>query len=260
MAQVVSEDFTVARDGLTLQGHVEYPQGSTHDRVVICMHGFLRDMGVKPGELYQDISDALTAHGMTCVRFDFNGRGRSEGAFEDSDVFNQIEDAIAVLNHVRDACDPLEISLLGHSQGGVVAGMTAGMFSDVIHTLVMLAPAASLKDAALRGELLGTPFDVNRVPRRITLAGGQTIAGKSVRIAQMLPIYETTAMFHGPALVIQGKDDAVIGPHVAANYGAAMPNCEASLYTDLGHAFTGEDRVTALTEATQFLVNEEEAV
>ena len=98
MAQVVSEDFTVARDGLTLQGHVEYPQGSTHDRVVICMHGFLRDMGVKPGELYQDISDALTAHGMTCVRFDFNGRGRSEGAFEDSDVFNQIEDAIAVLN------------------------------------------------------------------------------------------------------------------------------------------------------------------
>ena len=44
MAQVVSEDFTVARDGLTVQGHVEYPQGSTHDRVVICMHGFLRDM------------------------------------------------------------------------------------------------------------------------------------------------------------------------------------------------------------------------
>ena len=41
---------------------------------------------------------------------DFNGRGRSEGAFEDSDVFNQIEDAIAVLNHVRDAYDPLEIS------------------------------------------------------------------------------------------------------------------------------------------------------
>ncbi len=162
MAQVVSEDFTVARDGLTLQGHVEYPQGSTHDRVVICMHGFLRDMGVKPGGLYQDISDALTAHGMTCVRFDFNGRGRSEGAFEDSDVFNQIEDAIAVLNHVRDAYDPLEISLLGHSQGGVVAGMTAGMFSDVIHTLVMLAPAASLKDDALRGELLGT---VRREPR-----------------------------------------------------------------------------------------------
>ena len=162
MAQVVSEDFTVARDGLTLQGHVEYPQGSTHDRVVICMHGFLRDMGVKPGELYQDISDALTAHGMTCVRFDFNGRGRSEGAFEDSDVFNQIEDAIAVLNHVRDAYDPLEISLLGHSQGGVVAGMTAGMFSDVIHTLFMLAPAASLKDDALRGELLalvGTDVD-----------------------------------------------------------------------------------------------------
>ncbi len=166
LAQVVSEDFTVARDGLTLQGHVEYPQGSTHDLVVICMHGVLRDMGVKPGELYQDISDALTAHGMTCVRFDFNGRGRSEGSFEDSDVFNQIEDAIAVLNHVRDAYDPLEISLLGHSQGGVVAGMTAGMFADVIHTLVMLAPAASLKDDALRGELLGTPFGEDRVTAR----------------------------------------------------------------------------------------------
>ena len=41
----------------------------------------------------------------------------------------------------------------GHSQGGVVAGMTAGMFSDAIHTLVMLAPAASLKDDALKSAL-----------------------------------------------------------------------------------------------------------
>lgn len=259
MEEHSGEDIEIERDGLTLRGYVQRPRDVSAGRMVVCMHGFLRDMGREPGNLYQDLANALVDAGFTCVRFDFNGRGSSDGAFADSDVLNQIEDAIAVLEHVRRVYSPAEISLLGHSQGGVVAGMTAGLFPDVVRSLVMLAPAAAIKDDALRGRLLGVPFDVNRVPETITLRSGQRVDGKFVRIAQMLPIVETTAMFRGPALVVQGTDDQVVGDRGARDYAAAMPNCETSLYAHLGHAFDGADREVAIGEAVRFLVEQEEA-
>ena len=260
MTDRTSEDIEVGRDGLTLRGLVEQPQDSEHGPAVIFMHGFMRDMGAKEGDVYQQIADGLVDQGFTVVRFDFNGRGGSDGDFADSDVFNQIEDAIAVLDYVRTRIQPTEISLMGHSQGGVIAGMTAGMYSDVVNNLVMLAPAATIKDDALRGTLLGVPFDANHVPDEITLRNGRTVAGKYVRIAQTLPIYETTAMFKGPALAIQGEDDAVIGDGAVRQYGAAMPNCAVSLYTNLGHPFTGEDRDAAIAEAVQFLASHKRIV
>ena len=98
MTDRTSEDIEVGRDGLTLRGLVERPQDSEHGPAVIFMHGFMRDMGAKEGDVYRQIADGLVDQGFTVVRFDFNGRGGSDGDFADSDVFNQIEDAIAVLD------------------------------------------------------------------------------------------------------------------------------------------------------------------
>ena len=140
-------------------------------------------------------------------------------------AYEKVEDAIAVLNFVRDRFEPAEISLLGHSQGGVIAGMTAGMYADVVHSLVLLSPAASIKDDALRGRVLGVPFDPYHIPRRIALADGKhEVAGKYSRIAKTIPVYEAAAMFKGPAQAIQGEQDKVIDPSCAHNYGNAMAN------------------------------------
>lgn len=129
-----TEEITVMRDGLKLHGRIDAPQGEPKGPVVILMHGFMADLGYEPGSLLQQASDQLVEAGFTSVRFDFNGRGNSDGSFANSDVYNQVEDAIAVLNFVRDRFEPAEISLLGHSQGGVIAGMTAGMYADVVHS------------------------------------------------------------------------------------------------------------------------------
>ncbi|MUH59745.1 alpha/beta hydrolase [Bifidobacterium canis] len=248
------EDITVVRDGLKLSGRIESPQDAPAGPVVIAMHGFMADLGYEPDSLMQQISDQLVDAGFTCVRFDFNGRGHSDGAFANSDIYNQVEDAIAVLDFVRDRFEPTEISLLGHSQGSVIAGMTAGMFADELHSLVMLSPASSIKDDALRGRVLGVPFDPYRIPNHITLADGKhEVDGKYARIAKTVPIYETAAMFKGPALAIQGEQDTVIDANCARNYGNAMANCSVSLYTNLDHKFNGADRMRAIGEAVAFL-------
>ncbi|KFI56843.1 alpha/beta hydrolase family protein [Bifidobacterium cuniculi] len=257
MAAHISEDIEIERDGLTLHGRVDHPEGVMGAPVVIAMHGFMRDLGYEDTDLLAQLTRSLVDEGFMVVRFDFNGRGKSQGSFAQSDVFNQIEDAIAVLEWVRKTYgEDVRISLLGHSQGGLVAGMVAGLYADVVDTLVMLAPAASLKDDALRGQLLGVPFDPNHVPAEITLKDGEHhVDGKVVRIAQMLPVYETTALFKGPALLVMGEDDQIVGKHVPTNYAAAMLNCATSLYTHLGHPFTGADRGLALGGAVQFLAS-----
>lgn len=93
--------------------------------VTILMHGF---GGNKNARLMTLLSDSLLRHGIATVRFDFNGHGESEGKFEEMTVPNEIEDAKKVYAYVcsQPCADSTRVALVGHSQGGVVASMTAG--------------------------------------------------------------------------------------------------------------------------------------
>lgn len=254
MADTRTRDISVQRDGLALHGRIDQPNTDEVTPVVLVMHGFMRDLGYTDDDVLARVTAQLVEQGNTVVRFDFNGRGKSEGSFDNSDLFNQLEDAIAVFEYIRREFPESQLAVLGHSQGGVIAGMLAGMYHDCINALVMLAPAASIKNDALRGELLGVPFDPVHIPEHITLKDGEhSVDGKFVRIASMMPIFETTALFKQPALLIMGRDDQIVNDFVPNNYSDAMRNCAVSYYDHLGHPFTGEDSALAITEAVQFL-------
>ena len=62
------------------------------------------------------------------MKFDFNGHGESEGEFSGMTVPNEIEYAKLVYEYVKSLPFVGDIALTGHSQGGVVASMTAGDF------------------------------------------------------------------------------------------------------------------------------------
>lgn len=75
-------------------------------------------------------------------------------------VGNKIDDLLNVIAIARDTGKVSSISLLGHSQGGVVAGMAAGMCeSRQIAALVLLSAAAVLREDALRGSSQGAVYD-----------------------------------------------------------------------------------------------------
>lgn len=64
-----------------------------------------------------------------------------------------------------------EVALLGHSQGGVVAGMLAGeLGAERISCLVLMSPAAVLRDNALDGIMFGVRFDPNNIPEYISVS------------------------------------------------------------------------------------------
>lgn len=247
-------EFDVMRDGLRLRGVIDRPAPAAPCPAVIMMHGFTGDMGARPGTLYQRIADGLVAGGVAAVRFDFNGHGGSDGDFGRMDVLNELEDAIAVLRYVRGLDWVTDIRLLGHSQGGVVAGMTAGLYHDVIDRLALMAPAATLRDDAIAGTCMGVCYDAAHIPDAVAIDGGaHVVGGHYFRIAQVLPIYEVTSRFAGPSLAIHGLADDVVDPAASRRYGEAMPDCAVSLYPGLDHGIDGADHDAAVAEVVRFL-------
>lgn len=214
-AQAASERVSIPGPKGKLAAVVQRPDGVAPDAkvpVVILCHGF----GADRGGMFRPIADRLNARGVAAIRFDFDGHGESEGAFSDMTVPSEIADACAVYAYAARQPWAGKISILGHSQGGVVASMTAGQLgAEKIDKVVLLAPACILREDALRGNTMGAGYDPVNPPDKIKIWGGRELGGNYVRTARTLPIYETATRFTGPVCLIHGTDDR-IAPYTAS--------------------------------------------
>lgn len=244
--------IALQRAGLTLQGCLE-KKFSGPCPLVLMLHGFGGCMDAHPGGWFQEISDRLTAAGLATLRFDFNGHGESEGSFRAMTPFNEIEDAAVFLQYALSLPDVTEVYVLGHSQGGVVAGMLAGYYHDAVKKLVMLVPAASLKTDALVGVCMGAGYDPQHVPEHLLVPGDRDVGGLYFRMAQTLPIYEVTGQFIGPALAVAGGQDGVVFTENIRRYRDCMPDCRFKELPSLDHGLNGEEHDMLMQMIVDFL-------
>ncbi len=175
--------------------------------MVILCHGFGGD---KKWQVFDLIADSLCQQGIASIRFDFNGHGESEGAFVDMTVPNEIEDAVKVFHYVRQLKEVSRVAIVGHSQGGVVASMTAGeLAAGDIAAVALMAPAAVLRDDAIRGNTMGKSYNPLDPPEYVSI-GNLKLGRAYIKSAFRLPIYETAAKYTGPALVVHGTGDRIV--------------------------------------------------
>ena len=217
----------------------ELKQGERCPMVIFC-HGF---SGTKDGPMFELIADTLQAHGIASIRFDFNGHGESEGEFKDMTVPNEIEDAKKVVEYVRDLRYVSELAIVGHSQGGVVASMTAGQLSEELgepafKAVALMAPAAVLRDDAIRGNTMGKQYDPFDPGEYVELWGGLKLGGKYIRTAFSLPIYETAVKYQGPALIIHGNADRVVPYTYGERFHEIWPKSELVIQEYFDHGFS----------------------
>ena len=235
--QPTKERVTIDGDHGKLQAVIQKPvlqQGEQCPMVVFC-HGF---GGSKDGPLFELITDSLQKHGIASIRFDFNGHGESEGKFEDMTVPNEINDAKKVIEYVRDLRYVSKIALVGHSQGGVVASMTAGELGSDIAAVALMAPAAVLRDDAIRGAVMGKMFNPLDPPAYVEMWGGNKLGANYIKAAFSLPIYETAANYHGPALIIHGNADRVVPYTYGERFHQLWKGSEYVLQEYFDHGFS----------------------
>lgn len=204
--------------------------------MAILMHGFT---GKKESPLLEGIADKLEAAGIASIRFDFNGHGESEGDFQYMTVPNEIEDALKVYDYVSKLPYVSSIALAGHSQGGVVASMTAGQLgADKVKDVVLLAPAAVLREDAIRGNTMGRTYDPLNPPEYVEMYGGLKLGRDYITTAFSLPIYETAAKYQGPSLMIHGTGDRVVPYTYSLLYHHIWPDSELQILDAYDHGFS----------------------
>ena len=231
------ERVTIDGDHGKLQAVIQKPDlkpGQQCPMVVFC-HGF---GGTKEGPLFELITDSLQKHGIASIRFDLNGHGESEGKFEEMTVPNEINDAKKVVEYVRDLRYVSKIALVGHSQGGVVASMTAGELGSDISAVVLMAPAAVLRDDAIRGSTFGKQYNPLDPPEYVELWGPQRLGRNYIKTAFSLPIYETAANYHGPALIIHGNGDRIVPYTYGLRFHQQWKGSEYVLQEYFDHGFS----------------------
>lgn len=253
------ERVSIDGDHSRLQAIIQKPelkQGETCPMVIFC-HGF---GGRKDGAIFELMADTLQAHGIASIRFDFNGHGESEGDFKDMTVLNEIEDAKKVTEYVSSLRYVDNIAIVGHSQGGVVAAMTAGEMSgeedSYFRAVVLMAPAAVLRDDAIRGNTMGTQYDPFDPGEYVELFGGNLKLGANyIRTAVTLPIYETAAKYRGAALIIHGNADRVVPYTYGERFHQIWPGSKFVLQEYFDHGFS--QNIYRTTDiVSQFLIKE----
>lgn len=234
---------------------VQKPEMKKNEKlpVVIICHGFGSNCQTP---LLTAIADDVVEQGMIAVRFDFNGCGKSEGEFQNMTVPNEIDDLKDVIGWVAEQPWTRDISLVGHSQGGVVVSMTAGeLGSERIKCEALLAPAAVLRDDAIRGITRGASYDpYNLKGDYVELPGRSDVPGLKlgknyIETALTLPIYETAANYDGPVLILHGTHDQIVPYTYSERYKEKLKNCDLHLISDEDHRFTNTYKESALLTA-----------
>ena len=236
-AQKITTQTTVQGSMGKLSVIVEQPTLKEGQKcpVVIQMHGFCGNKG----GMHELIANKLVNSKVASVRFDFNGHGESEGLFQNMTVPNEIEDAKAIYEYVSSLPFVSKIGFLGHSQGGVVASMAAGeLGDDKVSALVLMAPAAVLREDAIRGNTFGKVYDPLTLTEDVELFGGLKLGKNYIKTAFSLPIYETAAGYQGPAAIFHGNNDKVVPYTYGERYHKIYPLSEYHYLPGEDHGFS----------------------
>ena len=179
--------------------------------MVLLMHGIFSSKDYNP---MPSLAKALAQAGIASIRFDFDGHGKSEGRMQDMTVEKEIADALAIWEYAKSLPYVTQIGFLGHSQGGVIASMTAGRLaaagSAVPAGVVLLAPGSVIKQACQGGKFFNARFDPANPPEFIRCWGTMKLGREYILSTQQLDIYGTAAAYQGPVLLLHGTKDTIV--------------------------------------------------
>ena len=189
-------------DGIRLSAALEMPVPAEGKHpLVIFLHGFTSSKD-KPHNILSWISNTLAAI-----------------------------DAAGKLDGVGD------LYLSGHSQGGLVAALAAGMAPDRVKGLILRAPAFMIPRCAREGYMLGFRFDPFRIPEEIEVIKGLTLKGHYIRVAQTLHAEDAIKRFTNPVLILHGDEDDTVPLQDSVDAARKYKNCRLEIIQGETHHF-----------------------
>lgn len=231
--ELTPNSFTIMDDGIPLCAVLERPEAERCP-LVIYLHGFTSSKD-RPHAVAS--CEAMREAGFATLRFDLYGHGESGGEFHAHTLFKWVSNTLAVIRYARSLDFVTELWLSGHSQGGLVAALVGGMAPDLIHGMILRAPAFLIPRCAREGSMLGVRFDPAQVPDAIPVIKGLTLDGDYLRVAQMIHVEDAIDRFPGPVLLLHGDADKEIPVEDSVLAARRYQNCRLVVLSGETHHF-----------------------
>ena len=204
-------NFSCYRDGLKINGTLFLPKTRKNEKlpIAIVCHEFMAN------QLFSfPYAKALAGIGFAAFCFDFCGGGlvsTSRGSRRDMSVLTEISDLKAVIRFAQSLSntDEGELLLVGCSQGGLVAALTAAQMPETVNGLVLLYPALCIPDAAQAGEMLWLKFDPSHIPEKMH-AGPMPLGRRYSADVMNMDAFRQIAGYSGKVLLLHGDKDTIV--------------------------------------------------
>lgn len=143
------DDLIITNEDVEIAGTLVVPEEVDQPQLVILLSGSgaqNRNSEIAGFKPFADIAEHLRSQGIASFRFDDRQVGQSSGNFSDAGLATLSSDVNAVIQFLKDSVDTSfgEVTLLGHSQGGIVAGEVAKSNRQVDKLILMASPAVSI--------------------------------------------------------------------------------------------------------------------
>lgn len=280
------ETRRVAVDGLVLRVVEERPAAERDDPVLL-IHGL-----AGWAENWRDVLPAVAATGRRAIAFDLPGFGESDAPSR-ARHFDPADPLYAPLVfRLLDRLGVARAHVAGHSLGGAIAYTSAVWLPERTRSLTLVAPGGLARDVVRELRLLTLPgmallarlraspavsravlyscfHDPSRCPERLVEEAirygprsvGETLRALSssvsffrgVRDDVRLPWVARASRYAGPALVLWGREDAVVPLAAAAEVSRILPQAELRLVERCGHLLMVERREEFLGAFLPFL-------
>lgn len=227
---VVEEALVFTHEGKRLVGVLSLPasSGSAPPVGIVALHGW-SGYRIGPHGILTELMRRAAALGYACLRFDFRGRGDSEGEMEEATRASMIADGIRATEVLRERVGCQQVVLAGMCAGSQVAIGVAAMGGRADGLMLWSAPVSEQETekkavAAKRRHFLGEyarklfraatwrKLVTGKLrPRRIlqVLSGRAGLAAADDRTVD-LQAARLFAHFAGPVLLLYGTHDPMI--------------------------------------------------
>lgn len=223
--------------------HGERLVGILHEtgskEIIVLCHGFKSS---KETNTLVNIADALGNEGISSLRFDFAGNGESEGSFNYSSYWREVDDLHAMVEHLHET-NRVVGAILGHSKGGCVVLLYASKYHDV-HVVVNVSGRYNLKggieerlgkmylEKIEKDGYLDVKSKTGQVNYRVTIDGLMDRLSTNMHEA-CLKIGKQCRV-----LTVHGSSDEIIPVDDAMEFAKIIPNHKMYVIKRADHGYT----------------------
>ncbi len=231
------KEFYITDDGIRLHAKLDQPANAGEKMpLMILFHGFTGHM--EEAHIIRAMETALEA-GIAVLRIDLYGHGGSDGAFEDHTLYKWVTNGLAVIDYAKKLDFVTGLYLCGHSQGGLLTVLLAGMCNDTFKAVIPMSPAVMIPDASRCGALLGRSTDPETIPEYLEMGEGKRLKGNYLRVAQTIHVEDEIDRYHGPVCIIHGDADEAVPYSYGVKTAERYTNGQLKTVAGANHCYEG---------------------